>query len=739
MFPTKSFGTAALLAFAGLTAPAFADGFPITATLSQDVYELGDTIELTVTAPAGTYVCVGIDTAIGSFTLPGLVTTGLGGTPAMTTLDIGFMPSSGQVVFSVPTDCNLAGITQSPIYIQAGGMSPSAIGEVCLTEVETLVVGNGDCNVCATTAVQDPLVSDLPTTGAFHFPGLGGDFEFESQPELSEFKDGTATMSGMIRATGDHSQRFIFNALLTGRLDQGDVAFPPAGGPVLKLKPEMYVDNGGTVDPRNWHYYTDLQGALVGVGALEGAFVYLQDDDQPVQFGRGANGKNTIYGACADLDAYVEKQPFSGPTLASSDQSEMTIQVGNCTPTLEDICVDPSQVTGHVLYWPELSKHFMPVGDITFEEYADGTARLFGQVAAQEDANMCFYMDVHFSDRVDNGDVGFPPSGSPKWGNVDPNTADESTWHYYQSTEGVLIGCESFEGAIVLLDRMGPAFQVGVGANYHDLDYGGSGWLFLDVVRQSDNGPQLTPSTTGDINLDFKICPEDYVPPANAEPIAHWDFDDQTGTKVRDRVGNVDLYWQGDDFYWVDDAHGTGLKFKKADGDMLKSANTSSGSELRKAIQHSNAFTLQVYYSQKEDSDNDARLFSWSTGTDINNRNLTMMSDFENGKFRGELRVKSTSSTSSIKEELGMDEDEAVVYTMVFSEAEGVVRSYLDGVLIGTAPHSGNLSNWSEHEIRLGNENGGERSFKGRMYDVKLWDAALSDAQVLEAANAVKQ
>ena len=87
---------------------------------------------------------------------------------------------------------------------------------------------------------------------------------------------------------------------------------------------------------------------------------------------------------------------------------------------------------------------------------------------------------------------------------------------------------------------------------------------------------------------------------------------------------------------------------------------------------------------------------------------------------------------------MGFDENDPVVYTMVWSQAEGVVRSYLDGVLIGTATHTGSVSNWSEHHIRLGNEAGGERSFKGNMYDVKLWDVALSDAQVLEAANAVK-
>lgn len=737
----KTLAGAAAVALASLASPSFAapvvDSVEITATLNQEMYELGDTIELTVTAPPGTYCCIALDTQLGTYSLGGL-TIDLAHSPAFMMFDIGFMPASGSVTVKLPTKCNNLPLTYGPLYIQVGGLPTNPIGDICLTEVETLLVGNADCNVCATAAVQDPNVSDLPTTGAFYLPGLGGDFDFEGQPELSEYDDGTATLRGVLVAQSDASRRFLLNAQLTGRLDIVDAAFPPAGSPALKLKPEMFLENGGMVDTRNWHFYTDFAGDLVGLDSVEGAYVTLDEIGGAPQFGRGASGKSLKYGACAGLNAVVDVQPTSGTVLASSDASEMTIQVGNCTPSLEDICVDPSQVNGHALYWPEVSKHFMPVGKMTFEEYADGTARVSGKVAAQEDASKCFDMEIVFSERVDFGDANFPPTDSPKWGNVDPNKADENAFHYYLKTEGMLTGCDAFEGAIVLLDRMGPAFQVGVGANYHDLDYGGSGWLFFDVVKQPNNGSPFAVSTTGDINFDFKVCPEDVVPPTNTEPMAHWDFTDQSGTKVRDRVGDVDLYFEGDDFKWVNDSNGAGLQFKKDSSDMLKTSSTSSGSALRTRIQHSNALTLQVFYTQKEGSDDDARLFSWSTGTDVNNRNLAMLSDWDNKKFRGELRLKTTDSTSQIKEVLGFDENDPVVYTMVWSQAEGVVRSYLDGVLIGTATHTGSVSNWSEHHIRLGNEAGGERSFKGNMYDVKLWDVALSDAQVLEAANAVK-
>ena len=103
--------------------------------------------------------------------------------------------------------------------------------------------------------------------------------------------------------------------------------------------------------------------------------------------------------------------------------------------------------------------------------------------------------------------------------------------------------------------------------------------------------------------------------------------------------------------------------------------------------------------------------------------------------FSGELRLKTTSGTSQIQQGLGMGEDVAVVYTMVWDAQSGQITSYLDGQLIGTDSHAGDLSTWSNHRLRLGNEAGGKRSFEGVMYDVKLWDRALDGAEVSNEAS----
>ncbi|MDF1799874.1 MAG: LamG domain-containing protein [Planctomycetota bacterium] len=937
----------------------------MTATFSQDIYELGDTLELTITGEPGAWTCILFDTQLGTYSIPGLITFDLAKSPSFSVIDLGPLPPSGQLVLSLPTDCGTTLLTQTPIHVQVAMFPTANPLPACMSNVASLLIGNGDCDVCPAAAQQDASVSALPGGMALHLPGAGGDYYFESQGELAENGDGTATLRGVLASLASPGDRFLLNVRLSGRLDRKDAAFPPIGSPNKKLLAPAYVENGGPIDPENWHYYTELEGDLVGLDALAGAYVTIEDFGGAVQFGMGASGKNLFYGACAGLDAKVVSQPSAGVTLVDSSSSELTIEIGQCPPPFEDVCVDPSQPTGHILWWPEVSKHFMALTDgVTFEEYADGTAHLFGTVAVQGEPDKCFELDVHFSDRVDNGDANFPPTDSPKWGDVDPASADETTWHYYQKTEGMLLGCGDFVGAVIALDRMGPSFQVGVGANYHDLDYGGSGWLNLTVLEQPTSGTTFNVNTTGDINLDFKNCPapsaepvvhydfsgqagtqvldqrgdldlvfdaadgslqwvtdgalegvrflqgsgedtcirrpdgasnlslldalqkegnltvqalvrqdaaiandsrivsfsssttvgdrnfslmsyptaggvqgqvrlstgkgtldkefdatwkagelavvamtygqdgvvrafhngslvasfvhgDDFsswtdrpfvlgnefggdrpfhgemfdvkiwnralsagelldeagdligtIPtPPTAAPIAHWDFSSQTGDKVLDQVGSVDLDFDGDDFDWVTDSHGMGLEFEKDNSDMLKSASTSSAAGLRQAIQASNALTLQVFYSQDKGSDDDARLFSWSSGTDVTNRNLSMISTWNGSSFSGELRVKTSSSTSEIHQGLGVGEDVAVVYTMTFDATTGVVRSYLDGQLIGTDSHAGDLSNWSDHKLRLGNESGGKRSFEGVMYDVKLWDTALDDAAVLDAAN----
>ena len=66
-----------------------------------------------------------------------------------------------------------------------------------------------------------------------------------------------------------------------------------------------------------------------------------------------------------------------------------------------------------------------------------------------------------------------------------------------------------------------------------------------------------------------------------------------------------------------------------------------------------------------------------------------------------------------------------------------MLRGYLNGALISSKSHSGDFANWSDHNIRFGNEAGGDRSFEGVLFDVCIWDEALDAAEVASEADAL--
>ena len=114
-------------------------------------------------------------------------------------------------------------------------------------------------------------------------------------------------------------------------------------------------------------------------------------------------------------------------------------------------------------------------------EFDDGTAHLTGAIYKERVPNKRFLVDVWFTGRVSPGELGFAPSGSPKkelwdWMYVENGgPVDTNTWHYYLHTDGFLTGQNAMAGALIQITRMGPAFQVGLGANGKNIGFGASG------------------------------------------------------------------------------------------------------------------------------------------------------------------------------------------------------------------------------------------------------------------------
>ncbi|HTQ80697.1 MAG TPA: hypothetical protein VMM92_11920, partial [Thermoanaerobaculia bacterium] len=148
---------------------------------------------------------------------------------------------------------------------------------------------------------------------------------------------------------------------------------------------------------------------------------------------------------------------------------------------------------------------FNPNG--SFVELSDGTARITGTLVSSSHPTQGFQVDFELG-----GFSGETPVGSPKkelassayinnGGPVDP-----STWYFYTQFTGTLIGTGDFAGASLTFVNTGPAFQVGIGANGKNLNFGASAWLKWTVKSQPTHGTAFPVTGQGDINVDIFNC-----------------------------------------------------------------------------------------------------------------------------------------------------------------------------------------------------------------------------------------
>jgi hypothetical protein len=122
----------------------------------------------------------------------------------------------------------------------------------------------------------------------------------------------------------------------------------------------------------------------------------------------------------------------------------------------------------------------------------DGTARLTGSLQSASDPTRGFTVDVQFS-----GLTNVAPAGSPKK-ELQPSAykenggpVDTSTWSYFTSFTGILTGAGGYTGAVMNISPRGPAFQIGVGANGKNINFGGSGWFNWTMTHQPSAGSPM--------------------------------------------------------------------------------------------------------------------------------------------------------------------------------------------------------------------------------------------------------
>ena len=185
---------------------------------------------------------------------------------------------------------------------------------------------------CTSHVDRDDSMSAGPVRACLIMPGLGTDFVFIPAGDFTEFQNGTATVSGVVRRETDFDDRWTVSLTLSGRVDPGDGSYPPPAGPVLGLLASAYVAGGGIVDPDTFRYYGAATGQLVGGGNNAGGVVNVQAT-RPVQVGVGADQGNRFFGFYAELQ----------PILVSHANSHALTLAGNGTlrANVDTTCILP--------------------------------------------------------------------------------------------------------------------------------------------------------------------------------------------------------------------------------------------------------------------------------------------------------------------------------------------------------------------------------------------------------------
>ena len=236
----------------------------------------------------------------------------------------------------------------------------------------------------------------------------------------------------------------------------------------------------------------------------------------------GQSGKRTYTcnfncnSALRDAPYYIEiltVDPLTGQFAGLSNMVIVQQVDGDCGACVEEAEGDDAAKypAGHALYLPGIGTDFVFTPGGSFVERTGGTARMIGVVTSESDPSKSFAIDVQMTDRVDPLDVNHPPAGSPKLelvsgayegngGQVDPRD-----WRYYETMTGILTGLDCLEGAIVQVDRRGPAFQVGKGANGKNVEWGGSGWLDYTTLAQPVACATLPATGYGDFNVSTHV------------------------------------------------------------------------------------------------------------------------------------------------------------------------------------------------------------------------------------------
>lgn len=370
------------------------------------------------------------------------------------------------------------------------------------------VPAQGPVYRASTEPVADPALATLPGGAMLAIPGLLPDFVIGGGGQLVELPDGTARLTGRAISASSLYSAFLVDIVFSGRVAPGSPGHPPPGRPDLQLLPSAYAPSG-PVDPAQFVYYTQASGTLVGSSNFAGALIDLQLTGGAVQYGAGANNRSGGLGLQGSFAVTVVQQPAT-PFGALTTADLVVDLPAERTDAVTHPQADPQLTTlpfGRAMSIPWVADDyvFAPAGEFT--ERDDGTALLEGRLLRLDQLDDAWDLTLTLGGRVDPGEPGFPPAGSPvrlmqpaayaqSGGPIDPGH-----WHYYTSATGTLTGVDYNDGASITLQQSS-AVQYGGGANQTNSFYGLYGALQPTVISHPIG---RTLVIGGDVTL-FGLC-----------------------------------------------------------------------------------------------------------------------------------------------------------------------------------------------------------------------------------------
>lgn len=369
--------------------------------------------------------------------------------------------------------------------------------------------------LCASQASTDSYAFSNSQGHAAWLPGIASDLVFskEAPGKFVENADGTATFTGTLIRASDPKQSFTLNVSFTG-------AQATAPGEIKKeLDAKAY--NEGKADINSWYFYTGFEGTLTGAGSYLGGQVKVKRVGPAFQVGTGANGKNVHFGASGWFTFDILSQPTNTKYVfyKGGEHGDFNIDLNPCAvqSTTTTLCAYRAYTDktygqysgGHAVWMPDIATDLIFLDSapgVLVEDSAKGNGKFTGTLVRASNAKNGFILDANLSG-LQTG----TPSGSPKKELVAKAYSEKvvkpETWYFYTGFTGTLTGFGDYAGAKLNFVRMGPALQLGNGANGKNLNFGGSSWFNYTVISQPTKKSIVLKGDRGDFNLDIKTCP----------------------------------------------------------------------------------------------------------------------------------------------------------------------------------------------------------------------------------------